>query len=98
MTDKLIKELIEYPTEGVFSKVLNEGTSETTLFCMAKDTTISDHTSTRNGIVYVYEGNGVFKLGQKEIKMEAGRIIFMPANAVHSLKAEENTSFLLILN
>ena len=52
----------------------------------------------KKGFVYVIEGKGTFVLEGEEIKMEPGVVIFMDANAKHSLKAEENTSFLLSLN
>lgn len=97
-TNANIKGLIQYSESGVLSKVLfKSGKMDTTLFCMSKGTEIDDHTSTRQGIVYVLEGSGVFNLKGKKIKMESGVIIHMDKNAVHSLKAKENTSFILIL-
>ncbi len=95
--EKNIKELIEYPREGVLSKEIIKGRLNTTLFCMAKQTEISEHTSTKQGIVYVIEGDGIFNLEGKDIEMKPGVLIQMKENAVHSLKAIENTSFILIL-
>jgi len=97
--NKNIKQLIEYPKEGILSKeIIKTGKAEATLFCMASGTKISEHTSTKPGFVYVIEGNGIFNLEGKEIKMTEGVFIFMNENAVHSLKANENTAFMLILN
>ena len=64
---------------------------------MAKGTEISEHTSTKEGTVYVIEGEGIFNLEGKDIDMKPGIFIFMKSNAVHSLKAKENTSFILSL-
>ena len=90
--------MIEYPKQGVLSKeILREKRINCTLFCMAFGTEISEHTSTRQGIVYVIEGKGIFNLQGKNIEMKEGIFIYMEKNAIHSLKAEENTSFLLIL-
>lgn len=95
---KNLKEMIEYPKEGILSKTISEGeVMEATLFCMAKGTSLSEHTSTREAIIYVIEGNGTFTLRGKDIEMRPGVFITMEKNAPHSLKAEENTSFLLIL-
>jgi len=95
---KNIKEIIEYPKQGVLSKVIiNDKKLNVTLFCMAKDTDILEHTSTKSGTVYVLEGNGIFNLEGKDIKMKPGILIHMKENAIHSLKAKENTSFLLTL-
>ena len=94
-----LKNKIDYSEGGVLSKVISK-TSENnlTLFCMAASTDISEHTSTKSGFVYVIEGKGTFMLEGEKISMLPGTIIFMDANAKHSLKAVENTSFLLCLN
>jgi len=95
---KKIIEMIEYPNEGISSKVIVKSEDlDVTLFCMAKDTDISDHTSTRAGTVYVVEGDGVFNLEGEDIEMKPGVIIYMKKNAVHSLRANDNTTFVLTL-
>ena len=95
---KNLKKLIEYSEGGILSKELErEGKINLTLFSMGKDTEISKHTSTKQGFVYVIEGRGIFNLEGREIKMEPGVFISLKKNVVHSLKARENTSFLLFL-
>jgi nitric oxide dioxygenase len=64
---------------------------------MAKGTEISEHTSTKQGFVYIIEGDGLFNLEGKDITMSSGVFIYMKDNATHSLKADENTSFILVL-
>ena len=96
--NKNIFDMIEYPKQGILSKeVVKQESLDVTLFCMAKGNNISEHTSTKKAIVYILEGKGSFNLSGKEIKMEKGILIFMKENEVHSLFAEENLSFLLIL-
>jgi len=98
MENKNINEMIEYPEEGVLSKeIIKNNKLDVSLFCMTKGTEIGEHTSTKQGYVYVIEGKGVFNLKGEEIKMEKGVFIFMNENAVHSLKAEEDTAFILCL-
>lgn len=90
--------MIEYPREGIISKVISKtNKKEVTLFSMARSTEISEHTSIKEGIVYVIEGKGTFTLQGEKIKMEPEIIIFMERNAAHSLGAEDNLSFLLVL-
>ncbi|MFH1257286.1 MAG: cupin domain-containing protein [Candidatus Diapherotrites archaeon] len=93
-----LKKIIEYSKGGVLSKKLpkTEG-KDVTLFCLARGTGISEHTSTKEGFVFVLEGKGTFNLGGKSIPMLPGTFIHMEKNAVHSLKAEKNTSFILLL-
>ena len=95
---KNINKLIEYPSEGILSKEIIKTEKLTAdLFCMAKGTNISEHTSTKQGFVQVLEGDGIFNLEGKDIQMKKGVFIFMNENAKHSLKANENTSFILTL-
>lgn len=94
-----IKELIRYSDSGITSIELAKTEKiNITLFCMAKGTELSEHASSRDGFVFVLEGKGIFNLEGAEIRMLSGAAIFMKKNAAHSLKAEENTSFLLLLS
>lgn len=89
---------MEFPKEGVFSKVLKKSDNYNyTLMCLSGGTDIDEHTSTKNGVVQVLKGNGIFTLEDEEIEMKPGVFIFMPANAVHKLKAKEDLAILLLL-
>ncbi|MBU1131310.1 cupin domain-containing protein [Patescibacteria group bacterium] len=93
-----INNLIEYPKKGILSKdIVKNDRLNITLFCMAKRTDMSEHTSIKPGFIYVIEGKGVFNLEGKEITMSSGVFIYMNENAIHSLRANENTSFILAL-
>lgn len=99
MSSKNLKELINYSKGGIVSTVISHSQkNDLTLFCMAKETKIGEHTSTKEGFVYVIEGNGIFVLEKKKIVMKPETIIFLKKNQVHSLEAKENTSFLLSLS
>lgn len=92
------KKLISYSEQGIVSKeIVKTDKVDATLFCMAENTAISEHTSTKEGIVFVLEGNGTFTLAVEDIVMAPGVLISMKNNAVHSIKAKENTAFILIL-
>lgn len=97
MNEKII-DLIEYSKKGIFSKViLKNDKLDVTLMCMAMGTELSEHTSTRQGTIYVIEGKGTFNLSGRDIAMAPGVFIHMEANSAHSLKAQENASFILTL-
>ncbi len=99
MLFKNLKEMISYSDGGILSKVvLNEGSMNVTLFCMAAGTEISEHTAKKSGFVKVIEGNGVFNIEGEEIEIKEGAFISLKKDQVHSLKADENTSFLLVLS
>lgn len=96
--NKKINELIEYAEGGILSKeIIKDEQLNVTLMCMGAGTELSEHTSTKRGTVYVVEGKGVFRLEGEEIKMAPGVLIYMEANQIHSLQAEENVSFILTL-
>ena len=94
-----LKDKIEYAETGVLSKVLLKlSYCQYTLFCLASGTDISEHTSTRNAVVQVIEGRGILTLEGRDILLEPGVFVYMPANAPHALKADENLAFLLTLS
>ena len=93
-----LKDFIKYSKSSILSKeILKSGKANITLFCMAANTEMSKHTSTKEAIILVLEGNGLFNLKGKNIKMSNGVIIHMKKNMPHSLKARKNTSFMLFL-
>lgn len=96
---KDLEKIMEFPKEGVFSKVLvKTDISNHTLMCLAKGSDISEHTSTREAAVTVLKGEGIFILNGKKIKMKPGVFIFMPKNAPHSLSASKDLAIILSLS
>lgn len=94
-----LNELMQFPKGGIFSKVLVKTSGmNCTLMCLAAGTEIDTHTSTKQGCVQVLKGKGTFTLNEQDILMEPGTFISMPANAPHSLKAQQDTAFLLYLS
>ena len=92
------KSIIEYPRDGVLSKELaRTDKTNVTLFSMAKGSEISEHTSTKEGVLLVLEGDGTFNLAGKDIGMKQGVFIHLKKGIVHALKARKNTSFILCL-
>lgn len=99
VTGKNLNDLMEFPREGIFSKVLARGeNSQHTLMCLSKGSDISEHTSTREGSVTVLKGTGTFILFGKKIPMSPGVFISMPKNAPHALSADEDLAILLSLS
>ncbi|MFH1917460.1 MAG: cupin domain-containing protein [Nanoarchaeota archaeon] len=96
---KDLTKLIHYNDDAILSKaIIKTDKKNVTLFCMAKGTELSEHTSTKEAMVHVIEGTGTFILKGKKIAMKPGMIILMDKNAKHSLKAEKNLSFILTFN
>ena len=94
-----LREQIEYRDTGTFNKVLlKDQACQYTLLCLAPNTEISEHKSTRNATVNVIEGRGLLTLSGQDIALETGVFVFIPANAPHSLRSEDKLAFLLTLS
>ena len=92
-------DIIEYPQTGVKSKTLLEDANcRYTLMMLGVGMHIAEHTNPRNATVNVIEGQGVFTLAGKELVLEAGVFIFIPATVHHAITAETNLAFLLTLS
>ena len=93
------KEVIEYAPTGIKSKILLEdGNCQYILMSLSLEKAISEHTNPRNATVNVIEGEGILTLGGKEISLEAGVFIFIPANAPHAVQSSSELAFLLTLS
>ncbi|WP_204153374.1 cupin domain-containing protein [Leptolyngbya sp. CCY15150] len=89
---------LNFPDAGVLSKVIwKDAVCQSSLFCLAEGTEISEHTATRNATVQVIAGSGTLTLEGKPIALEPGVFVFMAANAPHALAAATNLAFLLTL-
>ena len=94
-----LKDKIEYAATGILSKVLLKlPYCQYTLFCLASGTDIAEHTSTRNAVVHVIEGQGTLTIEGQDINLKSGVVVYMPANAPHALTADTNLAFLLTLS
>ncbi len=92
-------DVIEYPQTGVKSKILLEDKNcRYALMSLAAGMDIAEHTNPRNATVNVIEGQGVLTLEGKEIVLESGVFVFIPATAPHAVKAVTNFAFLLTLS
>lgn len=93
-----LQDHIEYSQSGVLNKIIVKDTvCQYSLFCMAAATEISEHTASRNAVVYVIEGIGTLTLNGESIRLEPGAFIFMPAHAPHALAATSDLAFTLTL-
>ncbi|MEM2909765.1 MAG: cupin domain-containing protein [Nitrososphaerota archaeon] len=95
---KNLEECIEFPKEGILSKVIMKVKGiQCTLFCMSKGTEISEHTSLKNASLIVLKGKGLMSVAGEETILKPSVFIHMPANTSHALKADDDLAFLLIL-
>lgn len=91
-----LRDTIEYPPAGVLTKILvKDNNCQHTLVLLAAGSDIAEHNSARNATINVLEGKGSLTLEGKDIVLQPGVFVFMPARAPHALKSEENLAFIL---
>jgi nitric oxide dioxygenase len=96
---QMLPDAIDYPKQGILSQVLfKDKNCQHSLFYLAKNTEIEEHTSSRNAILHVIDGRGTLILEGQEIELKRGVFILMPAHALHALSASENLAFVLVLS
>ncbi|MGV0029424.1 cupin domain-containing protein [Phormidesmis priestleyi] len=90
-----LRELADYTKPGVTRKALVKDEHHSfSLVCLTAGTKIPEHTAPRNVSVTVIEGRGVFTLEGREITLQPGVFIYVPANTPHALSASESLAFL----
>lgn len=94
-----LPDLIKYPASGIGKKILlQDNNCQVNLMCLTAGKIIPEHTSSRNAIVTVIEGQGNLNLEGRDISLIPGVLVFMPANAPHALQADTNLAFTLTLS
>ena len=87
---------INYSESSIVSKILlNSEKLQITLFAVDKDQSFSEHTTTKEAIVHVIEGEGEFYIKDKWYSFKENDYFYMPPNCIHSIKAKSKFKFLL---
>lgn len=90
-----LRELADYTKPGVTRKALTKDEQNSfSLLCLTAGTKMPEHTAPRNISVTVIEGRGVLILQGREITLQPGVFVYLPANTPHALHALENLTFL----
>ncbi len=98
LVPKKITEEIEYQNDSIISKVLLQSDKlNLTLFAVAAGQEFSPHTTARQAIVHILEGEGEFMLVDKWHQFSAGDYFHMPEKLLHAIKAKSGFKFLLYL-
>jgi len=89
---------ISYSNDAVVSKTLfRTDNSVLTLFALAKEQKIAEHTTPFDALVQILEGEAEIKIGNETNSYKAGESIIMPINVPHSLRAISDFKMLLTM-
>lgn len=91
-------QLVEYGEAAVVSRTLIKNNAGTvTLFAFDAGQELSEHTAPFDALVQVLDGSGEFTIDGVASRVDAGRIILMPANVPHALRATQRFKMLLTM-
>ncbi len=93
-----LKKMIEYQDGSVVSKeIIKKETGTVTLFAFDKGQGLSEHTAPFDALVNIIDGQAEVTISGEPFIVKEGKMIIMPANKPHSLKAEEKFKMLLVM-
>ena len=89
-------QLPDIPAGSILSQTISdEPRLKVVLFAFAPGQELSAHTSAWPAALYVVEGKGELTLGEDTHSVSSGSWTFMPAQLVHSVRADEELIVLL---
>jgi quercetin dioxygenase-like cupin family protein len=85
-----IDELVEFsPTQRITKTIYKGDSFNLALICLNKGQEIPVHAEPYDVFFLVMDGKGMFTIGDEQIEMEKGSMIFSPAG-LRGIKCEEN--------
>jgi len=91
-------DFIDYQSGSVVSRTISKNTKgNITVFAFDKDQGLSEHTAPFDAFVYIIDGSAEIKISGDSLLAEKGKMIIMPANEPHSLKAVSKFKMLLVM-
>ncbi len=90
--------LVDYQEGRVVSRTFAQIRSMSlTLFAFARGEGLSSHTAAGDAFVHVLDGEARITIGDKEVTVQAGEVVVMPANVPHALHAAKPFKMLLVV-
>jgi quercetin dioxygenase-like cupin family protein len=81
-------ELIVYQKGAIVSRTLVDSEQGTiTLFAFDTNQGLSEHTAPYDALVYLLEGQAIVTISGKEMTLQQGDLVIMPADKPHAVKA-----------
>jgi quercetin dioxygenase-like cupin family protein len=89
---------VEYVAGSVVSRTLaKKPTGTITLFAFDAGQGLSEHSTPFDAFVQIVDGEGLLRIGGKDVVAKAGEVVVMPANVPHAVHASERFKMLLVL-
>lgn len=93
-----LQESLVAPTDSIVSRTLYTSESvRIVLFAFAPGQELTEHTSTREALIHVLDGEATITLGDRPVQASAGLLIRMAPNLPHSVQAQSAMRMLLYM-
>ncbi len=93
-----LDELIKYQEGSVVSRtVIDKKTGTITLFSFDEGQSLSEHTAPFDALVYLIDGEAEVTVSGKVNRLTDGKMIIMPANEPHALRATKRFKMMLVM-
>ena len=93
-----LSKMVNYQDDSVISRTLiKKKTGTVTLFAFDHDQALSEHTAPFDALAYILDGEADITVSGKAVHLQAGEMIFLPANKPHAVRAEKKFKMLLIM-
>ncbi len=90
--------MVDYAEGSIVSRTLIESKAGTvTLFAFDAGQSLSEHTAPFDALILILDGEGEFTVGGKAHRVATGKVLLMPADIPHAVKAEEPFKMLLTM-
>jgi len=94
-----LQDEIEYGDNGMVRKhLVKDKKRQAMLICLQSGIQIPEHTSSYNAFIIVIQGGGIFWLNGREIRLETGTFIDLPAETLHGLTVTEDLAMLKVID
>ena len=91
-------EVLDFQDGGIVSRsILDADGGSVTLFTFDAGQSLSEHKAPYDALVTGLEGEAVFTVGGVPHKVDAGRMLVMPADVPHSMKAETRFKMMRVM-
>ena len=96
-TKKLV-DLADYQEGSIVSRtIVDKKTGTVTFFAFDKGQGLSEHTAPFDALVFLLDGEAEVVISGKPLRLKAGEMVIMPANAPHALKTITRLKMILTM-
>ena len=93
-----LADLADYQEGSVVSRtIINKKTGTVTFFAFDEGQGLSEHTAPFDALVYLLDGEVEVVISGKPLQVKKGKMVIMPANQPHSLRAIKRFKMILTM-